>query len=69
MQSELVTFSRLKSEIYSGALTIPVTIVSMTVQLVTSRRFELQRLVTYVTIVSSNIRTVSRHSAGFPGVV
>ena len=58
-----------KSKIDSGALTILVTIVSMPLQLVTPCRFKLQRLVTYVTIVSSNIMTVSRHSAGFPRIV
>ena len=68
MHVELVTIIHL-SQIDSGALTIHVTIVSMPLQLVTPCRFELQRLVTYVTIVSSNITTVSRHSAGFLGII
>ena len=58
-----------KSKIDSGALMIHVMIVSMSLQFVTPCRFELQRLVTYVTIVRSNITTVSRHTAGFPGIV
>ena len=58
-----------KSKIDSRALTIHVTIVSMSLQFVTPCRFELQRLVTYVTILSSDITIVSSHSAWFSGIV
>ena len=44
-------------------------IVSMPFQFVTPCRFKLQQLVTYVTIVSSDITTVSRHTAGFSGII